>query len=169
MPEGFAQSVNDTCSSVESLKLDFLATASAMFGPGFVWLVKNREKEGLLQILCTYNAGSPYPSAYARRQPVDMNTQSPDTPLANQHAGSMGLHSHNSTTLAPGGLHVDPILCVNTWEHVWMMDYGIAGKDEYLERWWNRINWDHVSEAYNSSTTMRSNWAPMKFRGFNMS
>lgn len=31
-----------------------------------------------------------------------------------------------------------------------MMDYGIAGKAEYLERWWDRINWDVVVDNYNS-------------------
>lgn len=151
MPQQFAAAVTDTASSPESLKLDFLATASSMFGPGFVWLANNLEQGGLLHIFCTYNAGSPYPSAYARRQPVDMNNQSPNAPVGNQFAGSMGPHAPNSPNLAPGAVNVHPILCVNTWEHVWMMDYGIAGKDEYLERWWDRINWDHVSESYTSS------------------
>lgn len=52
--------------------------------------------------------------------------------------------------MAPGALDVQPILCVNTWEHAWMMDYGIAGKEEYLERWWDRINWDVVFDNYNA-------------------
>ena len=121
-----------------------------MFGPGFVWLGKNLEREGLLHIYCTYIAGSPYPAAYSRRQGVDMATQSPDAPLGNQFAGAMGAHSQNQKHLAPGAVDVQPILCVNTWEHAWMMDYGIGGKAEYLERWWNRINWDHVSENYKS-------------------
>ncbi|KAJ5156399.1 hypothetical protein N7492_009202 [Penicillium capsulatum] len=150
IPENFAKDIVETCSSVESLKLDFLATASSMFGPGFVWLAKNLEREGMLQVFCTYNAGSPYPAAHARRQPVDMATHSPDTPLGNQFAGAMGAHARNAKNLAPGAIDVQPILCVNTWEHAWMMDYGIAGKDEYLERWWNRINWDVVYDNYNA-------------------
>lgn len=139
-----------------------------MFGPGFVWLGKNLEREGLLQIFCTYNAGSPYPAAYARRQPVDMATQTQETPMGNQHAGSMGAHSKNSNALAPGGLNVHPVLCVNTWEHVWMMDYGIAGKDEYLERWWDRVNWDAVFDNYNAVKEIRSSWSTMRNRRLNM-
>jgi Fe-Mn family superoxide dismutase len=123
-----------------------------MFGPGYVWLAKSLEKEGLIHIFCTYNAGSPYPAAHARRQPVDMNTQigegAPGSMESPYLTGSMGNASMKSTA-APGSVQVNPILCVNTWEHVWLMDYGIAGKDEYLERWWNRINWDTVYDNYN--------------------
>ncbi|KAL2863550.1 mitochondrial 37S ribosomal protein mS42 [Aspergillus lucknowensis] len=155
IPDKFARDIIDTCSSVESLKLDFLATANAMFGPGFVWLAKNLEREGLMHIFCTYNAGSPYPAAHARRQSVDMATHTPETALGNQYAGAMGVHSANHKNLAPGALDVQPILCVNTWEHVWMMDYGIGGKAEYLERWWDRINWDVVFENYNAVSSAR--------------
>ncbi|KAL4786730.1 Manganese/iron superoxide dismutase [Aspergillus varians] len=156
IPEKFAKDIVDTCSSVESLKLDFLATANSMFGPGFVWLAKNLEREGLMHIFCTYNAGSPYPAAHARRQPVDMATHTPDTALGNQYAGAMGAHSANQKALAPGALDIQPILCVNTWEHVWMMDYGIAGKAEYLERWWDRINWNVVFDNYNALSSKNS-------------
>lgn len=37
-----------------------------------------------------------------------------------------------------------------------MMDYGIAGKDEYLERWWDRINWDVVFDNYNAVGSMKN-------------
>jgi Fe-Mn family superoxide dismutase len=135
--------------------MDFLATASSMFGPGFVWLAKNLEREGMMHIFCTYSAGSPYPAAHSRRQPVDMATHTPETQLGNQFAGSMGAHAQNQKSLAPGAVDVQPILCVNTWEHAWMMDYGIAGKDEYLERWWDRVNWDVVFDNYNAVGSMR--------------
>ncbi|PYH98169.1 putative Fe superoxide dismutase [Aspergillus ellipticus CBS 707.79] len=155
IPDQFAKDIIDTCSSVESLKLDFLATASAMFGPGFVWLAKNLEKEGLMHIFCTYNAGSPYPAAFSRRQSVDMATHTPETPIGNQYAGVMGAHSPNQKSMAAGAVDVQPILCVNTWEHVWMMDYGIGGKAEYLERWWDRINWEVVFDNYNAVSSAK--------------
>ncbi|RAH64353.1 mitochondrial 37S ribosomal protein mS42 [Aspergillus aculeatinus CBS 121060] len=155
MPEKLEKDITETCSSVESLKLDFLATANAMFGPGFVWLAKNLEREGMMHVFCTYNAGSPYPAAHSRRQAVDMATHTPDTPLGNQYAGAMGAHAPNQKSMAPGAIDVQPILCVNTWEHVWMMDYGIAGKEEYLERWWDRINWEVVADNYNKISVNR--------------
>jgi superoxide dismutase, Fe-Mn family len=126
-----------------------------MFGPGFVWLAKNHDREGLLHIFCTYNAGSPYPSAHARRQSIDMNTHdrrpSVDTNTITYARDSTPILHGRQTTVssaAPGSIHVNPILCVNTWEHVWMMDYGIAGKAEFLERWWNHIDWEIVYDKF---------------------
>src|SRR5262245_45227519 len=74
MPEELAKNIIESCSSAESLRAEFIATANAMFGPGFVWLVKSME-DAKLKILCTYIAGSPYPAAHFRQQPVDMATQ----------------------------------------------------------------------------------------------
>jgi Fe-Mn family superoxide dismutase len=84
-----------------------------------------------------------------------MSTHSPDAPLGNMYAGSMGAHSLNQKNMAPGAVDVQPILCVNTWEHVWMMDYGIGGKAEYLERWWDRINWETVFDNYNAVSSLK--------------
>lgn len=153
IPQKLETLITESCSSVDSLKAEFLATANAMFGPGFVWLVKLKDS-GQLKILSTYIAGSPYPAAHYRRQPVDMATQTTGVAggenlaavgqIAQKKFGSMGQHAQ-SKVLAPGGADVHPILCVNTWEHVWLRDWGIHGKPEYLEAWWNAINWDEVA------------------------
>ncbi|KAK2810710.1 hypothetical protein FQN50_002753 [Emmonsiellopsis sp. PD_5] len=158
MSRNLAAAISDSCSSVESLKAEFLATANAMFGPGFVWLVKSKDK-GQFKILTTYNAGSPYPAAHFRRQPVDMATQNTgisggENPEqirrlgATNRVGAMGAYS-NQKQLAPGAIDVHPVLCVNTWEHVWLADWGISGKAGFLEAWWDKINWDEV--AHNAS------------------
>ncbi|KAF2141759.1 uncharacterized protein K452DRAFT_287718 [Aplosporella prunicola CBS 121167] len=159
-------------SSIETLKADFLATANAMFGPGFVWLVYQRRAQqtgaGAFRILPTYLAGSPLSEAHWRQQPVDMNTQNAMSVgglsgvdfAAQQHqqqhqqqgdahgtAGGFGPHSlagKEARRRAPGGADVHPVLCVNTWEHVWLQDYGIDGKADFLENWWDRINWNEV-------------------------
>ncbi|KAH8700146.1 putative Fe superoxide dismutase [Talaromyces proteolyticus] len=136
--------MSDSASSPESLKQDFLAAASAQFGPGFVWLV-SQEEGGLLRILSTYNTGTPYPEAFARQQSVDMNTE-PPAPASKKGWGFNNTGA--SPVLAPGGRMVTPLLCVNTWEHVWLMNYGVGGKDEYLERWWSRVDWNAVEDAH---------------------
>ena len=58
--------------------------------------------------------------------------------------------------LAPGGIHLTPLLCLNTWEHVWLTDYGIDGKRRYVEAWWDRINWTVVSNAFQNPPTRGS-------------
>jgi Fe-Mn family superoxide dismutase len=130
-----------------------------MFGPGFVWLVKS--KNGNLKILSTYIAGSPYPAAHYRRQPVDMATQTTGISggenadaisklRATNKVGSMGQYS-GSKVLPPGGVDVHPILCVNTWEHVYIRDWGVGGKGAFLEAWWDKINWEEVAQNYKQS------------------
>lgn len=32
-----------------------------------------------------------------------------------------------------------------------MMDHGISGKDEYLERWWDRVDWNAVEDAHKAT------------------
>lgn len=143
---------------MESLRAEFINTADAMFGPGFVWLVST--ERGNLKILATYIAGSPLAGAHFRMQPVDMATQNASAIGAMQGAewarqqqasnsvGAMGRYSKNQKVVAPGGLEVIPMLCVCTWEHVWLRDYGVGGKRHFLENWWDRIDWEEISTDF---------------------
>ncbi|KAL9037417.1 MAG: hypothetical protein Q9180_003727, partial [Flavoplaca navasiana] len=78
IPNPLLSPIDSSFSSLASLRSHFIATADSMFGPGYVWLVKRTQvtmNENMkLAILATYNAGSPYPGAHFRQQPVDMNT-----------------------------------------------------------------------------------------------
>lgn len=144
-----------TFGSIETLRRTMLDTASGMFGPGFVWLVWARGVGGpgaagarpsrnAWRILTTYLAGTPYPEAGFRQQDKDMNTTRQDM----NSVGSFGRDSRMARLEAakpPGTAYVDPVLCVNTWEHVWLRDYGIEGKRAYLERWWDSIDWNEVN------------------------
>ncbi len=160
MPATLERGLIESFSSIETLRKEFIATANAMFGPGFVWLVKT--KEGKFAILSTYIAGSPYPGAHWRRQSLDLNTQSsmPDAKNTSDHfrqqaianmpiANTVGMHGQfsNNQKVAPGGVDVTPILCVNTWQHVYMPDWGVLQKKDFLEAWWARINWNVVADA----------------------
>jgi Fe-Mn family superoxide dismutase len=148
--------------SIEALRAEMIASANAMFGPGFVWLVKTQQGSNF-RILNTYLAGSPYSQAHYRRQSVDMNTQN----VSDYGTGKVGAGAGQEYTLlnpvgafgsaanpserkpAEGGINVSPILCVNTWQHVWLQDWGFEGKQRYLEAWWDRIDWDVVSSNSN--------------------
>lgn len=149
-------------SSIETLRREFLITATGMFGPGFVWLVKNAHSTEL-RILATYLAGTPYTAGHWRRQGVDMNTQGVGAPevarewIDRVQAGAGATHAgrfvaQNQT--APGGTDVVPILCLNTWEHVWLRDYGVGagghgGKRQYVQDWWRCIDWNRAEALAN--------------------
>jgi Fe-Mn family superoxide dismutase len=148
-PTELLPKINNSFSSLETLKETFLATADAMFGPGFVWLVqKNDTADRKLMIMTTYLAGSPLPGAHHRRQQHDLNNHNADSYRGLNAAGSFGAASKvdQTPTKALGGVDVVPLLCVNTWEHVWLHDYGVRGKAAYLEAWWNKINWNQVRD-----------------------
>ncbi|KAI0842877.1 manganese and iron superoxide dismutase [Hypoxylon sp. FL0890] len=149
-------------SSIETLRREFLVTAMGMFGPGFVWLVKNAQTADL-RILVTYLAGTPYTAGHWRRQGVDMNNQGINSPnivrdwfeRTKTGAGAdIGARFTPVNQTAPGGTDVIPLLCLNTWEHVWLCDYGIGaggygGKKVYIQRWWDVIDWEKVESLAN--------------------
>lgn len=155
------QSLLQTFGSMETLRTTMLETAAAMFGPGFVWLVWARNldapgsthRRGTWRILTTYLAGTPYPEAGYRQQGLDMNNNNASTYQAymdSQPANSVGSFGSHTTRgkdqarLPPGGTSLVPVLCVNTWEHVWLRDYGMNGKRRYLVDWWECVNWHQV-------------------------
>ena len=153
------QSLEKTFGSIETLRITMLDIAATMFGPGFVWLVWARDtapgsaRRGDWRILSTYLAGTPYPEAGYRQQGIDMNTNKASTLGAYQagHAanrvGAFGAHSERGQQQAiipPGGTSVMPVLCVNTWEHAYIYDYGLQGKRSYLLDWWQAVDWHTV-------------------------
>ncbi|KAJ8070429.1 hypothetical protein OCU04_000803 [Sclerotinia nivalis] len=156
MSERLRLAIEASFSSVDSLKKEFVITASKMFGPGFVWLMKDRFDN--LSLLTTYLAGSPFPGAHYRRQTKDMNTETDNLTdfhrqrLAGPPVNTVGAHGALSRDRKPpGGIELTPILCVNTWEHVWIPDYGmgvdnVGGKKVYVENWWNVIDWAVVAD-----------------------
>ena len=161
-----SKGIQEAFGNVETLREEMLETADAMFGNGFVWLMKG-PKEADLKILATYNAGSPHPEAAPRRDDRDMatfgggnqslsdllsgrgglgspNFEERDLAIGNTTAGFMGDHSSNRSTHYAGLLNMEPILCLNVWEHQWLRDYGLVGKRGYLGAWWDRIDWQKV-------------------------
>ena len=163
---GLKESLEQAFGSIGTLRTTMLDTAASMFGPGFVWLVWARNPpgsaastfgpggKGSFKILSTYIAGTPYPEAGYRQQGIDMATNNADSYAAYQAqqqptntAGFMGRHSaagKKEARMPPGGTQVVPLMCVNTWEHVYIYDYGLSGKRKYLVDWWNAINWHQV-------------------------
>lgn len=167
MPADLKAALEESFSSVETLRREFVNTAEGMFGPGFIWLVKLDPKyapgqANPFRIVTTYLAGSPYAGAHWRRQSVDRNTVPADHERAGPLSGSQWPEFKRGSVdpevrkenVGPGGINVQPLLCLNTWEHVWLMDYGmgvggVGGKLNFVENWWNVIDWEGVAADAN--------------------
>lgn len=121
----------------------------AMFGSGWVWLVLDQQRK--MRILATYNAGTPYGEGY-RRQEIDTNTLSSLSSAATNFQGGKG---------APWPL---PLLNVSTWPQTWLVDYGLQGKQQYLENWWNAIDWRVVMQRLPQGTTLQGGSRVMSFQ-----
>jgi Fe-Mn family superoxide dismutase len=149
MPEALRSDLESSFTSLETLRRELVVTASAMFGPGFVWLVKTAPHE--YKVLSTYLAGSPYPGAHWRRQGSDMNTLGNQGSASEYYRNRVEARRMNTNDLPPGGIALEPVLCLNTWEHAWLLDWGVGreghgGKAAYAEAWWEQIDWKQVAQ-----------------------
>ncbi|GAB7359212.1 hypothetical protein MBLNU230_g5871t1 [Neophaeotheca triangularis] len=151
---GLQQSLERSFGSIDTLRTTMLDTAAGMFGPGFVWLVwangpggmgKSTQGEGW-RILNTYSAGTPYPEAGYRQQSVDMNNQHTQPQNTAGQFGQYSRTAKDNARVPPGGTKLTPVLCVNTWEHAYLPDFGVDRKRLYLSAWWNAIDWHTVFE-----------------------
>jgi Fe-Mn family superoxide dismutase len=159
VPKGLLTLLELDFFSMSNLKEEMLGHAASMFSGGFVWLVRhtrttrssgrNAAGHHAFSILRTYASGSPLPEAHFR---VQLKEGTYDSTL-----GTQGSKSRQwATDIAEQGtLDVWPVLGVSVWEHSYMTDYGVRGRDEYLDKWWNSINWDTVAREVDSEEAAR--------------
>lgn len=46
------------------------------------------------------------------------------------------------------GAGLRPLLCLSVHPHCYLQDHGVWGRDEYVKRWWNHIDWKAAEQAY---------------------
>jgi superoxide dismutase, Fe-Mn family len=142
--------------SVDHLGDEISHMAMSMFGNGYVWVLCANDGTKEWRVMCTYNAGSPYPNAHTKphvdsRQLHSSGFTSARIEQAEYRAGSFGNYSGQIN------FHFDafkgtPVLCLKVWEHQYMRDYGLAGKKQYIGNWWKRVDWNVVNARWNTSS-----------------
>ncbi|GAA5983548.1 hypothetical protein JCM10908_000329 [Rhodotorula pacifica] len=51
------------------------------------------------------------------------------------------------------GASLHPLACISVHQHCYLEDYGLWGRDEYVRKWWNAVDWTKVEQAYDAFTT----------------
>ncbi|KAK9717397.1 hypothetical protein K7432_006235 [Basidiobolus ranarum] len=118
--------------SLEGFKERFAKGASSLFGSGWTWLVE--DERGVLRIINTYNSGNPITTG--RLQQFDANTTSGAEEMSDPE-------SDKASTQKPTGAYA-PVLGLNMWEHAYVVDFGVDGKEKYIEAFWESVDWEKV-------------------------
>ncbi|KAK9455225.1 Manganese/iron superoxide dismutase [Dipodascopsis uninucleata] len=138
--ENTLRAIQRSFSSIDEFRDHMKDIVLSMCGNGYVWLIEGPDKK--LYLLATYNAGTPYD--FARSQSVDLNG-----PVSYNQVDNV-LKSRNNLRKNPRSSKRGPLplLCINVWQHAYILDYGVDGKDKYFDNWWKTINWDVVEERF---------------------
>ncbi|SCU98428.1 LAFA_0G17854g1_1 [Lachancea sp. 'fantastica'] len=142
-----------------------LNSNKAISGDGYTWLVARKvntsQRESLvsgnvefdwLYVLNTYNAGSPFnfnkvghisdlQKQFEKLKPVEeVGEEEESNPLQIKSVQeARESESYKSTTYVP-------LLAIDASPKAWLTDYGVFGKDLYLERVWESIEWNVVEQ-----------------------
>ena len=148
--QGYREEIGQWFDSAAHLQEELTTAALSMFGNGYVWLVaepSSGNKYNPLRLIVTFNAGTPYANAHAKEIRTANEVHDKMTQTAN-NAGQIGRYSGQVHHYS-GVVVATPILCLKMWEHQYMRDYGLQGREQYCANWWKRIDWNEVYARLN--------------------
>lgn len=172
--------IEEEFESLPAFKLAFSSAAYGMSGSGFVWLVQDRhgylgivptygagtllaqnriQRNGALH---SWTAASNVDQVHEEKTPHKSTSSAKSAPGTPRHFSSSALSSagvslsrsfkrDDESSVDSRGEELYPLLCVSVHERDWLPDYGMWGKEEYLMRFWECVDWDRVwrlHEAY---------------------
>ncbi|SCU91820.1 LADA_0F12288g1_1 [Lachancea dasiensis] len=164
--ERLSSAIASSFGSLIEFRSLLLNSNKAISGDGYTWLVARKvntsQRESLvsgnvefdwLYVLNTYNAGSPFnfnkvghmsdlKKQLSKLKPVDEEAQADieSNPLQVKSVQeARDSESYKSTTYVP-------LLAVDASPKAWLTDYGVFGKEAYLERVWESIEWNIVEQ-----------------------
>lgn len=155
-----ATAISKSFGSFPEMCLAFSSAAYGMVGSGWVWLVTDQHRN--LGVVPTFGSGTVIVQNRLQQGKhfllPSINDQSTGSPDGAKNAStSLPLErpSRPADALFSGlgisdkvGKELYPLLNISVHEHAWLNDYGIMGKEEYLTRFWNCVNWDKVEERF---------------------
>ncbi|KAI5967811.1 uncharacterized protein KGF55_000082 [Candida pseudojiufengensis] len=129
---------------LNQLRNKILTMAENSNGQGWIYLIEDKNKN--LSFLQSFNDGIPF--YFGKRQQFDLNGGIDELTFN-------GLNKLEKRAQKKAGQQLKdndddekylPILAINYWDYMYIKDYGITGKSEYLNNLWDNLNWDVINK-----------------------
>ncbi|CAG8506179.1 7618_t:CDS:2 [Diversispora eburnea] len=143
---------------IDEFKKHFKYMALGLFGSGWTWLVLT--EFNILRVINTYNAGTPLditrlqahdPNNYPDNlpnSPFHFTPTSPFAPTLNESPKPLSPPKIKLAMESPNKLRLTPLLALNVWEHAYIKDYGLQGKVDYIDKFWDVVDWNVMEEKF---------------------
>lgn len=157
-----ATAIADQYGSLPQFKLAFAAAGMGSVSNGYLWLVK--DEHGRLGIVPTYGAGTILVHQRQQTGPRDLaagvqdgrtspdaaaeTAQKDEAPTPAPRAQNRFESLAQSSASGAIGNNVYPLFCASLFEHAWLGDYGFWGKERYLQRFWDAVNWTRAEHLW---------------------
>lgn len=158
--------------SIVEFRSLFLNSNLAISGDGFTWLVARRHtmndsdsqssskvEYDKLFILNTYNAGTPFNfnksghmDSLHLQYSKNLETVSENESVDDSHSLQSKSIEEAKQTEAHKKVSYIPLLAIDASPKAWLHDYGVFGKQKYLDRVWESIEWNVVESRLPDKT-----------------
>ncbi|CAI4058958.1 mitochondrial 37S ribosomal protein mS43 SKDI_04G5570 [Saccharomyces kudriavzevii IFO 1802] len=156
----------------------------AISGDGFTWLVARRQLDkrthhndmpsrdveyDKLFVMNTYNAGTPFNFSTSgimnelnnqytnlEKQRAKEAGKSEDSEMTAKHAKAKFVYETQQKGFSGKEVSYVPLLAIDASPKAWLTDYGVFGKQKYLERVWDSIEWKIVESRLPQRTKVQA-------------
>ncbi|EGW31057.1 uncharacterized protein SPAPADRAFT_142825 [Spathaspora passalidarum NRRL Y-27907] len=127
--------VQQDIADVATLRSKIVELGSSTFGQGWLFLVEYPDKQ--IKLMRTNNDGTPY--YYGKSQVLDLNGGVDETSYKFvENLKQRAANGEREYTL--------PLLSINLWDHAYIRDYGVNGREKYLENVFDCIDWNVINK-----------------------
>ncbi|CAG8617867.1 13140_t:CDS:2 [Dentiscutata erythropus] len=160
-PETFLhERIKQTFGSISDFKTHFKNMALGLFGSGWTWQVT-------INIKAAQSGTTLDTTRLQEKDPNNHPTSllsSPFLTTASQTSSQFAQNASSSKPVPPPSIALNlvdppphkskftPLLCLNVWEHAYLKDFGIHGKETYVDQFWECVDWAVV---HNRAVSLR--------------
>ena len=127
---------NSNFESIDDLKTQIIQVAKNNLGNGWIYLIEDKNKNLNLHFL--NNDGTPF----LKQRFQNYNLTGPIGIDEFQNYESLKFSNNQNANKSFD--HVLPILSISLWDYSYLYDYGISGREDYINSLWNLIDWSLI-------------------------